>query len=154
MNRFVRAIVRYVVPCTWLAACRGARPPPDVAATTAAASSSSRSAISRRLIAQQELPDLPGWETRLYLIEYPPGAAAPPHVHPAIGLGYVLAGRFESAFEREEPIVVEQGKSFIDRAGAVHTLFRNPDPERPLRFLIAYTIRRGEEPLRAAASDP
>jgi len=87
---------------------------------------------------------MPGWETRLYLIEYPPGVVAPRHAHPVVGIGYVLEGRFESAFEGETPTVVEAGRSFVDKAEVVHVLFRNPDPIHPLRFLIAYTIRKGE----------
>jgi len=87
---------------------------------------------------------MPGWETRLYLIEYPPGVVAPRHAHPFVGIGYVLEGRFESAFEGETPTIVESGRSFVDKAEVVHVLFRNPDPVHPLRFLIAYTIRKGE----------
>jgi quercetin dioxygenase-like cupin family protein len=112
---------------------------------TAAVTGPAPREIRRTLLSEQPIADLPGWDTRLYLIEYPPGAAAPPHVHPAVGVGYVLTGRFESAFEGEPPIVVEEGQSFVDAANVVHTLFRNPDSERPLRFLIAYTMRRGEQ---------
>jgi hypothetical protein len=65
----------------------------------------------------------------------------------------VLSGRFESAFEGEPPIVVEEGQPFTDKADLVHAMFRNTDTARPLRFVIAYTIRHGEEPLKAAASD-
>jgi quercetin dioxygenase-like cupin family protein len=84
----------------------------------------------------------------MYLIEYPAGAVAPPHVHPVVGLGYVLEGRFESAFEGEAPIMVEAGHSFVDKAEVPHVFFRNADPARPLRFLIAYTIRKGEPSMR------
>jgi hypothetical protein len=36
----------------------------------------------------------------------------------------------------------------VEKEGPVHILFRNPDLEHPLRFLIAYTIRKGDQPMR------
>src|SRR5882757_7030903 len=60
--------------------------------------------IRRTLIDHRPATGLPGWETQLYLIEFPPGVVAPPHTHPAVGVGLVLDGRFESAFG-DEPVV-------------------------------------------------
>jgi len=100
-------------------------------------------AISRTLLLRQDLPQLPGWETRLYLVEYPPGAAAPIHHHPVEGLGYVVSGRFESAFEGEHTTLVFAGQSFRERTQAPHVLFRNPDAKRPLKFVIAFVVARG-----------
>jgi quercetin dioxygenase-like cupin family protein len=97
-------------------------------------------AIQRTLLQQRDVPELPGWETRIYLIQYGPGIEAPLHHHPVEGLGYVVSGRFESAFENEAPALVHEGESFVDRAAAPHTLFRNADATRPLTFLLAYTV--------------
>jgi quercetin dioxygenase-like cupin family protein len=103
--------------------------------------------IRRTLIDRRPATDLPGWETRLYLIEYPPGVAAPIHVHPAVGVGYVLEGRFESAFGAEPVVEVRAGHGFVDQAGVTHRVFRNASPDQGLRFVVAYTLRVGEEPL-------
>ena len=67
-----------------------------------------------------ERSDVPGTdlETRLYLIVYPPGAAAPVHHHPVDGIGYILEG-------------------------AALTIFANVDMHRPLKFLVAYTVKKG-----------
>jgi quercetin dioxygenase-like cupin family protein len=35
---------------------------------------------------------MPGWEMRLFLITYPPGADASNHSHPVVGIGLVLEG--------------------------------------------------------------
>jgi hypothetical protein len=66
--------------------------------------------VTRIELAQSDVPgtDL---ETRLYLITYPAGAAAPVHHH---------AG-----------------------ANVPHTPFENANPRGPLRFLIAYTVKKG-----------
>jgi quercetin dioxygenase-like cupin family protein len=101
-------------------------------------------AISRTLLEHHDLQDMPGWESRLYLIEYGPGVAAPVHHHPVVGMGYVVSGRFESAFEGEQPVTFGEGQSFTDRALVTHTLFRNPDPSKSLKFVLAYVVRKGE----------
>jgi quercetin dioxygenase-like cupin family protein len=108
------------------------------------ASSGSSLGIQRTIIGRAPAHEA-GWETRLYLIEYPPRAAAPPHVHPVVGVGWVIDGEFESAFGDDAVTTVKTGQSFTDLAGVPHRLFRNPSTEHPLRFVIAYTIRTGEK---------
>jgi quercetin dioxygenase-like cupin family protein len=54
--------------------------------------------IQRRLLPTSPVAGLPEWETRLYLIEYPPGAEGGAHYHPVVGVGYVLSGTIVSAF--------------------------------------------------------
>lgn len=127
-----------LIPLFALAACAtsaaGPPPAPEPAPATP---------ITRTLVQHADVAELPGWETRLYLIEYGPGVAAPLHHHPVAGLGYVLAGSFESVFAGEAPVTVRAGEGFADRPLAPHTLFRNIDPARPLRFLMSYTARKG-----------
>jgi len=102
--------------------------------------------VQRTLLERQPAASLPGWETRLYLVEYAPGVSAPVHVHPAIGVGYVIAGRFESAFGDEPAVEVSAGQGFLERADLPHRIFRNPSSAQPLRFIIAFTLRSTDEP--------
>lgn len=115
-----------------------------VSPSRVSAPSQNASGISRTLLDQAELADLPGWETRLFLIEYPPGVAAPKHHHPVAGVGYVLSGSFESAFEGEQPTIVREGQYFRDRPQLSHVLFRNLESSKRLKFLIMYVVRKGE----------
>ena len=87
---------------------------------------------------------LPGWETRLYLIENPPGGDGSGHHHPVVGLGYMLGGTILSAFGDEQPIAIREGESFVDAAHQIHTVSRNASTTEPLRFVIAYTVKQGE----------
>jgi hypothetical protein len=57
-------------------------------------SGSGTAPIQRTLLRASPVEGLPEWETRLYLIEYPPGADGSGHYHPGEGVGYVLAERF------------------------------------------------------------
>ena len=99
-------------------------------------------AVSRTLLEHHGIEESPGWETRLYLIHYEPGAAAPVHHHPVEGMGYVVRGSFESAFQGEAPVVVHEGQSFLDHARVPHVLFRNISTSSPLDFVITYVVRK------------
>lgn len=113
----------------------------------------SNSGITRTLI-QRTAAHQPGWETRIYLIEYPPLAEAPVHVHPARGVGYVIQGEFESAFGNGPVTKVLTGEGFVDEAEVQHRIFRNPSPDHPLRFVVAYTMRQSDEPMRLVGLHP
>jgi quercetin dioxygenase-like cupin family protein len=115
------------------------RPEVRIAAAVPAAAAP---AISRTLLEHHDIEESPGWETRLYLIRYEPGAAAPVHHHPVEGMGYVVRGSFESAFQGEAPVVVHEGQSFRDHALVPHVLFRNISTSTPLDFVITYVVRK------------
>ena len=85
---------------------------------------------------------MPGWETRLYLIEYAPGVMDVHH-HPIVGLGYMLSGAMVSAYPNQPPAQYQAGESFFDLAEQPHTV-SNPSDSEPMRILMAYTIRTGE----------
>lgn len=107
--------------------------------------------LKRSLLAQQEIADLPGLESRIYLMEFPPGAASKLHLHTAQGIGYVLEGSFESAFGDDPVVTKRAGDGFVDTPGRPHH-FRNPDPVRPLRFVFAGMFHK-DEPLFKALSE-
>jgi quercetin dioxygenase-like cupin family protein len=118
-----------------IAAGSSRAPPAPAAAPTPAA-------ISRIEIGHSDVPgtDL---ETRLYLIRFAPGAAAPLHHHPAEGVGYIVEGMARSAFGTDAPVSLVAGQGFHDQAMTVHTVFANADARKPLKFVVAYTVRKG-----------
>jgi len=98
--------------------------------------------VTRTLL---ERTDVPGTqlETRLYLMTYPPGVAAPVHHHPVAGVGYIVEGTARSAYGTQLPATLTAGESFQDKVAVPHTVFANADAQKPLVFLIAYTVRKG-----------
>jgi quercetin dioxygenase-like cupin family protein len=100
--------------------------------------------IKRNLLQTSPVEGMPGWETRLYLIEYGPGADGSGHHHPVMGIGYVLSGRMLSAFDDDQPVTVLAGESFVDDAHRVHKIARNASDTEPMTFIIAYTVKQGE----------
>jgi quercetin dioxygenase-like cupin family protein len=85
-----------------------------------------------------------GEEFRLVMITYPPGVGLPAHHHPSVAHNYVLEGVAESQYEGEELKRFVAGESYQDKANVSHTIFRNADRSSPLKYLIAYTIKKGQ----------
>lgn len=100
--------------------------------------------VQRTLLCAAPVEGLPGWETRLYLIEYAPGADSSGHHHPARGVGYMLSGAILSAFGNETAVAIHEGESFTDAAHEIHTVSKNASETEPARFVIAYTVKQGE----------
>lgn len=88
---------------------------------------------------------LPGDHRELAVVEvaYPPGGSAPLHRHPVGGVIYIIEGVAEFAYGSDEPRQYRAGETLQDRADIPHTLFRNCDPERQLRFLTIYVLEPG-----------
>ena len=100
--------------------------------------------VSRTVLERQELAN--GEEFRLVLTELPPGLSVPSHYHPVFAFSYVLEGVAESRYEDEADVIrVAAGQSTLDKPNVMHSLFRNPDPNSPLKFLVAFSIKKGEE---------
>jgi len=98
--------------------------------------------VARKVL--ERLP-LPGDHRKLVMVEvtYPPGGVAPLHRHPVGGAVYIIEGVTESAYGGDDPQRYRAGGTLHDRADIPHTLFRNCDAERPLRFLIIYLLEPG-----------
>jgi len=88
-------------------------------------------------IVSQPLPDLPGREVRMSLIERPPGFASPPHRHPGHHtFGYVLEGTYEFAIDRQAPRLLKAGDTFYEPPAAIHSTSRNASTDQRLKLLV------------------
>jgi quercetin dioxygenase-like cupin family protein len=134
-----------------VAGCHADPPPPAAAAQAASGGERPPLTSIRRTLIRREPAHESGWETRIYLVEYPPGAVATPHIHPAVGVGWVVEGEFESAFGDGPVVKVKAGEGFTDPAEVVHRFFRNPSPDHEMHLVVAYTIRENDEQFRPAS---
>ena len=93
-----------------------------------------------------ERHDIPGTdeEMQMILVDFPPGATSSPHHHPVTGLVYIIEGTAESAYGNDAPKIYHAGDTMQDIANVPHTLFRNPDNNHPLRFLIFANLHKGQ----------
>ncbi|MBD8879921.1 cupin domain-containing protein [Rhodanobacter sp. 7MK24] len=129
-----RSILALVASPAIAAGAGGAPPAPHPAPTPAA--------VSRIELEHSNVPGT-DMETRIYLITFAPGTAAPLHHHPVEGIGYIVEGKARSAFGTDAPVTLFAGQGFRDQAMTAHTVFANADARKPLKFLVAYTVRKG-----------
>ena len=85
-----------------------------------------------------------GEEFKLVLVTYPPGVGLPVHHHPCVAHNYILEGLAESQYEGETLQRFKAGDSYQDKALAKHLIFRNGNKNAPLRYLISYTVNKGQ----------
>ena len=106
---------------------------------------------------RRAIPGADNLEAVMYLLSFPPGAAAPAHRHPGIGVGYVLEGVYESQYEGEELKRLTAGDSIYDLAYAQHLIARNGSTGEPLRFIMTFIVAAGQPttlPLDERAASP
>jgi quercetin dioxygenase-like cupin family protein len=77
-------------------------------------------------------------------VTIPPGVAVPLHRHTVPGLVFIVEGVAESAYGNERPQLYRTGETLQYRADVPHTLFRNADPNKPLRILTFYVAGKGQ----------
>jgi quercetin dioxygenase-like cupin family protein len=95
----------------------------------------------------QALPDYPGKEMTMLLVEYPPGGADPVHRHDADAFVYVLEGSIVMGVNGDEPVTLMAGQTFHEGPHDVHTTGRNASRDKPARFLAILLKDRGKPAL-------
>jgi quercetin dioxygenase-like cupin family protein len=109
--------------------------------------------ITRQVVEQHPIEGS-GKVLELILVEFPPGAQAPPHVHPATGLNYILSGQVDSQYEGEPLKHYRAGDTYQDPPGRKHLLFRNASGTEALKFLIAVELEQGQSFSQAVEAAP
>ena len=100
--------------------------------------------IKRTVLQSLPLPEFPGWESRLVMLDYPPGVAAPLHNHPVAATGYVVEGDVISQWEGGEVEKYSAGDSFVDLGQTMHLRSENASQSKGLKMLMSYVIKIGE----------
>jgi quercetin dioxygenase-like cupin family protein len=103
----------------------------------------SREGITRTII-ENYANDQTGEEFKLVMTTYPPGVGLPRHHHPSVAHNYILEGIAESQYAGEELKIFKAGESYQDKGETQHEIFRNPDLNASLKYLIAYTVKKGQ----------
>jgi quercetin dioxygenase-like cupin family protein len=86
-------------------------------------------------------------ETVVNAAEFPPGSAAPWHMHPgAQELLHVQEGSLIVEIEGDPPTLLKEGDAGIIPAERVH-LARNPDLNAPARALVVHSRAAKDKPL-------
>src|SRR5690348_7525325 len=92
------------------------------------------------------VPNAPGKVLRAVIVDYPPGAASPPHSHAksAFIYAYVVSGAIETQLAGEAVRVLRAGESFYELPGSHHLVSRNASATEPARLLAVFVVDEGD----------
>jgi quercetin dioxygenase-like cupin family protein len=96
------------------------------------------------VLMKQPLPDMAGKVATVLTVDYAPGAASDPHVHPGSVFGYVLEGTVVTQLEGEQPITYAKGQSWYESPKKPHVVSRNASVTEPAKLLVLLLSQEGE----------
>jgi quercetin dioxygenase-like cupin family protein len=91
----------------------------------------------------KNLPDLPGKEGLMLLVEYPPGGADPIHRHDADAFVYVLEGTVIMQLKGGKEVTLTPGQTFYEGPDDVHVVGRNASKTKPAKFVVVLVKKDG-----------
>ena len=94
----------------------------------------------------KELPDFPGKEGMVELVEFAPGEVSEPHRHNADVFVYVLEGSIITQVKGDNPQTVHVGDVFFESPTDVHSVSRNASETQPAKLLVFYVKVKGAPP--------
>lgn len=93
---------------------------------------------------KQRLADMNGKEGIVLIVDYAPGAASDPHVHPGSVFAYVLEGAVVSQLEGEKPVTYTKGQSWYEFPKKPHVVSKNASKTEPAKLLVFLLSQEGE----------
>ena len=113
-----------------------------VVATLPLCSALAQDAAKVTLVAEHELPNVPGKSLRAVLVEYGPGAGSPSHRHPASAFIYarVLEGAIRSKLNDGPERTYQAGESWTEKPGDHHQVSQNASSTVPAKLLAIFVV--------------
>ena len=94
-------------------------------------------------VMSKDLPNFPGKEGLMLLIEYPPGSSDPIHRHNAHGFIYVLEGSIVMQVRGGKEVTLTSGQTFYEGPEDVHVVGRNASQTKPAKFVVFFVKDKG-----------
>ena len=96
------------------------------------------------LLMKQPLADMAGKVATMLIVDYAPGAASDPHVHPGSVFAYVLEGAVVTQVEGEQLTTYSKGQSWYESPKKPHLVSRNASVTGPAKLLVLLLSQEGE----------
>ncbi|MBR0822450.1 cupin domain-containing protein [Bradyrhizobium liaoningense] len=102
------------------------------------------------------VPNIPGKSIIAVEVDYPPGAASPPHTHAksAFIYAYVISGAIESKVNDGEARIYRAGESWSEPPNAIHSISRNASKTEPAKLLAVSVLDTNHEALTTPIKYP
>ncbi|AJG19402.1 cupin domain-containing protein [Cupriavidus basilensis] len=97
-------------------------------------------------LTSEPLPEYPGKEVQMIVVDYPPGSADPVHRHDAHAFVYVLEGSIIMGVKGGREVTLKAGDTFHEGPDDIHTVGRNASATRPARFVV-FLIKNKRAPI-------
>lgn len=91
----------------------------------------------------KDLPDLPGKEGLMIMVDYPPGSSDPVHRHYANAFVYVLEGSIVMQVKGGKQVTLKPGDTFYEGPEDVHVVGRNASQTEPAKFIVFLVKEKG-----------
>lgn len=91
----------------------------------------------------EPLPQYPGKEVQMIIVDYPPGSADPVHRHDAHAFVYVLEGSIVMGLKGGKEVTLKAGDTFHEGPDDIHTVGRNASATQPARFVVVLIKDKG-----------
>ena len=91
----------------------------------------------------KDLPENPGKEALMIMVEYPPGSSDPIHRHNAHAFVYVLEGSIVMQLKGGEQVTLTPGQTFYEGPDDVHVVGRNASSTKPAKFVVFLIKNKG-----------
>lgn len=101
--------------------------------------------VTVRPIMQHDLPDAPGKQISIVVVEFAPGAGNSPHSHPGSTVAYVLEGSVVSQVDPDKPVTYQAGQTWYELPSHTHRVARNASKTRPAKILAVLISDKGQE---------
>src|SRR6185437_16036025 len=98
----------------------------------------------------KDLTDLPGRETLMITVDYPPGALEHVHRHDGYAFVYVLEGSIIEGVKGGKEVTLTPGQVFYEGLNDVHTVGRNASKTKPAKFVVVLVKKKGVDAILPA----
>ena len=94
-------------------------------------------------VLSKDLPDLPGKEGRIVIVDYPPGGSSGVHRHNADVFVYVMEGSVVMQVKGGKQMTLTAGQSFYEAPGDIHLVSKNASTTAPAKFVVFFVKDKG-----------
>jgi quercetin dioxygenase-like cupin family protein len=91
----------------------------------------------------KDLPESPGKEALMIMVEYPPGSSDPIHRHNAHAFVYVFEGSIVMQVKDGKQVTLTPGQTFYEGPNDVHVVGRNASKTKRARFVVLLIKDKG-----------
>ena len=127
MNRTLWLVLLFLMPTTVMAQ-QATSQAPQAAVTS---------------LTSKDLPEFPGKEVLMILVDYPPGSSDPIHRHNAHAFIYVLEGSIIMQVKDGKEVTLTPGQTFYEGPNDVHVVGKNASSTKPAKFVVFFVKDKG-----------